>query len=200
MRRTLAPVCAAAMLMAAPASAATFVFTAPLTPEVAGATGTGSVSVTLDDTARTVAIMANWAGLSGTTTVAHIHCCVTPPGTVGVAVTPGTLPGFPVGVTSGVYNSPVLDLSSPATYTATFLNNFGGGTTTGAQTALLAGLQSGTAYFNVHTTTFPAGEIRGFLAAVPEPQTWTLMIVGFGLLGAALRRSRRIQLQRPALV
>lgn len=29
------------------------------------------------------------------------------------------------------------------------------------------------------------------VAAVPEPATWAMMIVGFGLSGAALRRSRR---------
>ncbi|UUR09474.1 PEPxxWA-CTERM sorting domain-containing protein [Sphingomonas glaciei] len=28
-------------------------------------------------------------------------------------------------------------------------------------------------------------------AAVPEPGTWALMLVGFGSIGAALRRGRR---------
>ena len=201
MRRTLAPVCTAvAMLMAAPASAATIVFTAPLTPEVPGATGSGFVTVTYDDIASTLAISANWSGLTGTTTIAHIHCCVAPPGTAGVAVTPGTLPGFPMGLTSGSYTTPSpLDLTDPATYTASFVTNFGGGTTAGAQAALLDGLNNGTAYFNIHTTEFPGGEIRGFLAPIPEPQTWALMIAGFGLLGAVMRRSRRIRLQSPAL-
>ena len=201
MRRTLAPVCAAiSMLMAAPTSAATIVFTAPLTPEVAGATGSGFVTVTVDDVANTLAISANWSGLTGTTTIAHIHCCVSPPGTVGVAVTPGTLPGFPMGLTSGSYTTPSpLDLTSAATFTGTFVTNFGGGTTAGAQAALLDGLNNGTAYFNIHTTEFPGGEIRGFLAPIPEPQTWALMITGFGLLGAVMRRSRRIRLHSPAL-
>ena len=38
---------------------------------------------------------ASFSGLSGTTTVAHIHCCTASPGTgtIGVAVTPVTLPG-----------------------------------------------------------------------------------------------------------
>jgi hypothetical protein len=197
MRRSLASVvCAAAILVAAPASAATFMFAAPLTPEVPGATGSGSVSVILDDTARTLAIMANWSGLSGVTTVAHIHCCVAPPGTVGVAVTPGTLPGFPTGVSSGSYST-VLDLSLAGTYTSSFLTA-AGGTDEGAQAALLAGLQGGTAYFNIHTNTFQGGEIRGFLAAVPEPQSWALMILGFGAVGAAMRRSRRVRSQQLA--
>jgi hypothetical protein len=42
------------------------------------------------------------------------------------------------------------------------------------------------------------GKIDGFklsnLAVVPEPATWLMMISGFGLLGGALRRQRRIAL------
>jgi hypothetical protein len=178
---------AAALAAAPPAAAAEFVFTSELSPEVAGATGSGSVQVTFDDLAHTLAISALWSGLSGPTTVSHIHCCVAPPGTVGVAVTPGTLPGFPVGVTSGSYAT-VLDLTQVATYTATFLNGPGGGTAAGAEAALLAGLQGGQAYFNVHTSAFPGGEIRGFLGEVPEPASWALLLAGFGLAGAALRR------------
>lgn len=181
----------AAATLAVPASAAITVFASPLTPEVAGATGAGMVQVTYDSTLRTLAISAEWAGLSGTTTVAHIHCCVAVPGTgtVGVAVTPGTLPGFPVGVRGGSY-SITLDLSQASTYTAPFLTA-AGGATIGAEAALITGMQNGRAYFNVHSTTFPGGEIRGFLAAVPEPQTWALLIAGFGVIGSAMRRQRR---------
>jgi hypothetical protein len=187
------------MLMSTPVCAAVYVFTTPLSPEAPGATGSGSAQVTLDTTARTLSVMTDWSGLSGLTTVAHIHCCVAAPGTVGVAVTPGTFPGFPVGVSSGSYSSGALDLSNASTYTASFLTNFGGGTTEGAQAALLTGLQEGTAYLNIHTNTFPAGEIRGFLTAVPEPQSWALMIVGFGLVGASMRLSRRAHRERPSL-
>lgn len=200
MRRAFAVVCSVtAMLMATPVSAAIHVFATPLSPDGPGATGSGSAQVTLDTTAQTVSIMTDWAGLSGVTTVAHIHCCVAAPGTVGVAVTPGTFPGFPVGISSGSYASGALDLNNASTYTASFLTTFGGGTTDGAQAALLSGLQSGTAYLNIHTDTFPGGEIRGFLTAVPEPQSWALMILGFGLLGASMRLSRRTRWQRPAI-
>jgi hypothetical protein len=34
-----------------------------------------------------------------------------------------------------------------------------------------------------------------YVAAVPEPTTWALMLVGFGLTGAAMRRRAS---QRPA--
>jgi hypothetical protein len=186
-------ICAAALMIAAPASAEIFVFGSLLGPEVTGATGTGFVEVIFDTDADTLALSTTWSGLSGLTTVAHIHCCVASPGTIGVAVTPGTLPGFPVGVSSGSYST-LLDLSDANIYTASFLTNFGGGTAEGAEIALLAGLQSESAYFNIHTSAFPAGEIRGFLTAVPEPQSWALMIVGFGLTGVALRRRRGLAL------
>jgi hypothetical protein len=76
-----------ALVVSFPALAATLIFTAPLSPEVPGATGSGSAQVAFDTDAQTLAITTNWAGLSGLTTVAHIHCCVTAPGTAGVAVT-----------------------------------------------------------------------------------------------------------------
>lgn len=164
-----------------------------LGPEAPGATGSGSVLVRYDAATFGLTIEADWAGLSGTTTVAHIHCCTAVPeaGTVGVAVTPGTLPGFPVGTMVGSYASPVIDLNDAASFTAGFVNNFGGGTLAGARAALFAGMTNGTAYFNVHTTAFPGGEIRGFLTAVPEPSTYALLATGLGVIGGISWRRRR---------
>ncbi|MBU1374556.1 MAG: PEPxxWA-CTERM sorting domain-containing protein [Alphaproteobacteria bacterium] len=48
--------------------------------------------------------------------------------------------------------------------------------------------------FTFSATGFPAVDVlvdRVYIAAVPEPMTWTLMIMGFGGAGAALRRQRR---------
>lgn len=177
----------AAIGLAAPASSAILAFGSPLSPEVAGATGSGYAFVTFDTATRLLKIQTAWSGLSGNTTVAHIHCCIDSPGTVGVAVTPGTFPGFPNGVKAGSYTT-TLDLSVSSNYTAGFRNNFGGGTVDGAQAALIAGMQQNRAYLNIHTNIFPGGEIRGFLAPVPEPASWAMMIAGFGLAGAALRR------------
>ena len=72
-----------------------------------------------------------------------------------------------------------LDLTATATCTAGFVAG-NGGTTADARAALIAGLGVGTAYFNVHSQTFPGGEIRGFLAPVHEPSSYALM--GLGLL------------------
>lgn len=187
----------AASLLSAPAAAAIHVFASPLSPEVAGATGSGQVRLTFDTDLHQLAIAADWTGLSGQTTVAHIHCCVAAPGNVGVAVTPNTLPLFPVGTSAGTY-ARLLDLTLASTYTGGFLAG-SGGTAAGAEARLLNGLFAGQAYFNIHTNAFPGGEIRGFLAPVPEPASWALLIAGFAAAGHAMRRQRATAWRVPAL-
>jgi hypothetical protein len=50
-------------------------------------------------------------------------------------------------------------------------------------------LNSGLWYFNIHTSTFGGGEIRGQILPVPEPSAWALM--GLGLGGLLVRHWRR---------
>jgi hypothetical protein len=177
------------------AQAAVILFETTLAPEIAGSIGHGDALVTVDTTAHTLEVSTTFSDLTGPTTVAHIHCCVDPPGTVGVATYPSTFPGFPAGVTSGSYASPTpIDLTLASSFTSGFVTTFGGGTIPGAEAALLAGLLAGRAYLNIHTSFSPGGEIRGFLApvAVPEPATLVLLGLAGGAAFARRRRQRRI--------
>jgi hypothetical protein len=191
MRRRLI-LCLAALLVASNTEAAIITFTAQLdgpseNPPVVSP-GTGTALVTYDDVTHMLTVDIDFQDLVGPTTVAHIHCCVAPPGTVGVATFPGTFPGFPAGVTSGSYLGS-WNLGDAGSYTAGFLNNFGGGTAAGAEAALLAGFDAGQAYVNIHTSFAPGGEIRGFLQQAPEPAT--LSLLGLGAAALLVRRRRR---------
>lgn len=187
----LAPlaIAAATFLAAAPALAHTVTFVGTFGPEAAGATGSGTLSMEYDHDGHTLLINATWAGLSGNTNNAHIHCCTANPntGTAGVALAQsGLLPGFPLGVKAGSYTR-IIDLTQANQYSATFVTA-SGGTPAAAEARLIDNLTSGKAYFNIHSTTFPGGEIRTFVTVVPEPETYALMLGGLGLLALARRR------------
>jgi hypothetical protein len=192
MKRTILSVAVTLLLSGIAANAAILDYYAILAPEVAGATGSGYASFQVDTVGQTLSIQADWSGLSGITTVAHIHCCTAVPntGTIGVAVTPGTLPGFPVGVSAGSYGT-TIDLTDASSFTVAFVNNFGGGTLPGAVAALLAGFEADTAYLNIHSNEFPGGEIRGFIQPVPEPSAFALSALGMGSLFAFAARRRQ---------
>jgi hypothetical protein len=136
--------------------------------------------VTYDDVAHTLSVTAEFEDLVGTTTVSHIHAPTLVPfaGTANVATYPGTFPGFPVGVTSGTYTSPVpIDLTLDTSFTGGFLAA-NGGTAAGAEAGLLAAILGGKAYLNIHTSFAGGGEIRGFLTPVPDNSvTASLMVL-----------------------
>jgi len=157
-----------------------------------GSPGTGHATVVLDPVANTLHVEVTFSGLEAGTTASHIHCCLPSPEVpginVGVATTTPTFPGFPLGVTAGTYSHD-FSLLDAATYNPAFVT-LEGGTILSARNALVAGIEAGETYLNIHTSLFPGGEIRGFL--VPEASTLLLLSSGLaGLAGMTWRRQRR---------
>jgi hypothetical protein len=154
-------------------------------------TATGLTFVDFDATAHTLRIRGSFQGLSSNTGAAHIHAATTTPlsGTAGVATVVPAPPGFPIGVTSGTFDS-TLNTLTDAAYNGAF-ETANGGNAASAETALTQAIAQGRAYFNIHTTNFGGGEIRGFLVvAVPEPGTLALTGVAFAGVVAYRRRRR----------
>jgi hypothetical protein len=205
MRSCLLPL-AAALILPVPASFADtiVVLTANLTGanEVppTGSPGTGQATVTLDTTLNTMEVNVTFSGLVPTTstgapsgtTASHIHCCLSAPFQTGVnvpvATTTPTFPGFPLGVLSGTYDQ-TFNLGADTTYNLPNVppgnmspNPFLGTSAATAEPVFINALLAGETYLNIHSTAFPGGEIRGFLA-VPGP------IVGVGLPGLILAAS-----------
>lgn len=154
--------------------------------------GTGTAIVTLDDILDTMRVEVTFSGLSGTTTTAHIHCCVAAPGSIGVASTTPTFAGFPLGVTAGSYDN-TLDMTLASSYNPSFIT-IHGGTAADAEAFLFTRIALGESYCNIHTTAFGGGEIRGFLTRVvePIPEPATLALIGFGLVGLGWSRRHKV--------
>ena len=167
----------AALALGVSASASATVFSFSTTLSSAGepvptSTGSGTAAVSFNDASFVVSVTETFANLVNPASASHIHCCTATAGTgsVGVSIEFTGLPS----VTSGTYsNSFTLSAASFAT--------------------LLTGVQAGKAYVNIHSPgTYAAGEIRGFLAPVPEPSTYALLLGGLAVVGWAARRRHQI--------
>ena len=196
MMRRIAVVFVCLVALAAPAVATPLTYAAYLSgPNESPANAspaTGVALVTIDAATHFMEIDMTFQGLLAGNTASHIHV-INGPGdantadTLGpVATTTPTFPGFPSGATDGFYHN-IFNTTLASTYRAGFITDAGG--IAAAEAALFAGITGGRAYVNIHTSEFPAGEIRGFLQPVPEPGTLLLLSAGIG--GLARMRNRR---------
>lgn len=187
MKKILISVLTACSLI--PAHADLFQYTATFSDagEANPSSGTGFGTVDYNSTLHTLALSVNFSGLTGLTTASHIHAptAVAGTGNIGVATTTPTFVGFPLGVSSGSFAN-TLDLTLASSWNPAFITAHGG-TTAQAELDLVAAIAAGKAYWNIHSTFSPGGEIRGFLTAVPEPGS--LSLLGLGVIAFLARRS-----------
>lgn len=164
----------AALLLATPAHAITTVFSTILGAAgepVPTSTATGAAVVSFDDSVNSVTVLLSFAGLANSSPFGHIHCCTATPGTGGAGVAVGFTP-------------------LPAATTGSYVSVFS--LTPSAFASLLAGSTAGSSYVNIHTPgTYGGGEIRGFLAPVPEPESYALLLSGLAVVAWVARRQKR---------
>ena len=100
-----------------------------------GSAGTGFGTVVLDTTETSAEVTITWSGLGSTVNAWHIHCSA------------------PRKVNAPIAFNPMSMVPGTVTWDATSLPD--------PVSAHVANLSAGLCYFNVHSTGFPDGEIRG---------------------------------------
>ncbi|OLC34741.1 MAG: hypothetical protein AUH81_11770 [Candidatus Rokubacteria bacterium 13_1_40CM_4_69_5] len=126
------------------------------TPAGVSTTGSGSFTAEIDEDAQTITYELTYSGLSAPAVVAHIHFGnrFTSGGVSAFLCGGGSKPACPAGTTAtAIVTGTIIraDVVGPA----------GQGIAAGEFDELVRAIRAGMTYANVHTTNFPAGEIRG---------------------------------------
>ena len=172
MKTYLALVASAAALAATPASAAQYIFNFQTSSasgsQLFGGPATGSGTFTTSDTATIVGAQTAFRILSITGAVN------------GSAIVAPTLAG---------------GYGNYFTTGPTFLDGSGVNFSTAAGTSVAFFNQSNNGLYRINTTNpFTSSYLTATssaVTAVPEPASWVMMILGFGLVGSAVRYRRR---------
>jgi hypothetical protein len=139
-----------------------------------GRTGSGLINLTL--TGTTFTFNGSFSGLSGTVSSGGFHIHAPAPAGQNASVLYPLFPSITLGADgkSGTINGSQALVAGQLTFDIpTQINQ----------------LNNGLWYFNIHTSTFGGGEIRGQILPVPEPST--LALVGLGIGGLLVRQWRR---------
>jgi hypothetical protein len=144
--------------------------------------------ISFDDVTKLLTINVGWGSangftnLTGDSTNAHVHGPTTNAngnnGTADWMQTATTMINLQGGIAPGY----AINTSASA------------GTITGTGTTALtptqeSALMTGRTYINIHTSTNPGGEIRGFLVPIPEPASAAFAFAAAGALTLRRRRS-----------
>jgi hypothetical protein len=128
--------------------------------------GTGFGQIILDDVLNQITVELSFQDLLAAAVAAHIH------GPASPGVNAPVL--FPLDLTGAFGSSGTI---APQVFAITPVQ--------------IAQLEAGLFYFNVHTSVFPGGEIRGqALAVAPEPSALATAAVGALVVAGAARRRR----------
>jgi hypothetical protein len=129
-------------------------------PLALSTTGQGQFRLRINDAAQEITYQLTYSALEGTVTQSHIH--------LGGRAQSG---GVSVFLCTNLGNGPVgtqLCPAAPATISGTWhpgdvIGPAGQGITAGQFAELVAAIRAGATYVNVHSSLFPAGEIRAQL-------------------------------------
>lgn len=128
--------------------------------------GTGTAVLTYDDVLNQLGWNITFAGLTTGATASHFHGPATYGVNAGVQVT------IPLGIFSGMTGGNLIGMAT---------------ITEAQESQLLSELW----YINIHTPTFPGGEIRGQVLNTVVPVPAAVWLFGSGLLGLLAQARRR---------